>query len=396
MKLKAYHSAILSSIGGAALLAYVLACGGTSFSPDDTQVLYPVFDSRSGNLSVAVYDRKTGLSEPVFTACSALPESKKAALMTRAQWLPDGKNILIAHTHEKNDKTLSILIVPRGVKEPVRQLGNLELKEAIMGILYPFSIAGSTLVLNDEKTLTRMDLMTGQTLRCDNTNKVMLIPGGNDKEILAMQGLKGENEGSAFGTLDAQTMSFTPSLILTNCSEHNMQNILPAFDPNLRQVIFVTEEPTNRTLKVMNEKGLAFSRTLACESTNATLEKLGPWLLTGPKNDRVWTCYLRKETDAKENDAEFGLVEIPLNRDPLRRIALFRIKKESEVMGFVQPTLSHDGQTIALASICLVLDDEPLIKTEDCALYLVEVGQAEPKITKVPIALPQRAANARN
>ena len=394
MKLKAYHQALLSSIGGLSLLAYILACGGASFSPDDTQVLYPVFDPKSGDLGVAVYDRKTGLSEPVFTACRGSAETKKEKLLLRAQWLPDGKNVLIAHTQPDNDKALSLLVVPRGAKAPVRNLGTLELKEAIMGIVYPFSLSGSTLLLNDENTLTRMDLTTGKTLRSDNTNGVFPIPGGNDKEIIAVRNLKGDNEGSVFGTIDPQTMAFRPSLTLPTCNERFIKNTLPAFDPNKRQVLFISEGPTNQTLMVMNEKGLAFSRTVTCESTNAMPDKLGPWLLTGPKQDRVWTCYLSKEKVTNENGAEFGLVEIPLNAAPLRRIALFRVKKESEVMGFVQPTLSHDGQTIALASICLFLDDEPLANADDCALFLVEVGQAEPKITKVPIVIPTREANA--
>ena len=112
---------------------------------------------------------------------------------------------------------------------------------------------------------------------------------------------------------------------------------------------------------------------------------VGPWLDLGPRGDRVFTAYASKAEDAE--DAEYGVVEIPLSREPLRWIPLFRAKSDKEDLIFAQASLSHDGQTWAMATSYLYLQNES-VKPEDCALFLVEVGQAKPKITKVPITPP--------
>src|ERR1035438_6909558 len=94
MKLKFSLNHVLAGCGALSLLAYVLACA-PSFSPDDRQVLYPSFDPQSGAMSVACYDRKTGRSEILFTAANADIATNQQPVLIRAEWLPDGKHILI-------------------------------------------------------------------------------------------------------------------------------------------------------------------------------------------------------------------------------------------------------------------------------------------------------------
>lgn len=74
----------LALVGLAALTIYILAC--TSFSPDDTKVLYPALDPVSGNVGMAVYDRETHRSDLAFVPI--IPD-KQAAV--RAQWLEIGR-----------------------------------------------------------------------------------------------------------------------------------------------------------------------------------------------------------------------------------------------------------------------------------------------------------------
>jgi hypothetical protein len=91
---------------------------------------------------------------------------------------------------------------------------------------------------------------------------------------------------------------------------------------------------------------------------------------------------------ANTDDAEYGVVEIPLNEQPLRWIPLFRAKAgDKEELLFAQASLSHDGRTWAIATSYLYLQNESL-KPEDCALFLVDVGLDKPRITKVPIQPP--------
>src|ERR1017187_4594359 len=94
MNMKPLLNSILAGVGALSLLIYVLACA-TSFSPDDRQGLYPSFDPQSGAMAVSIYDRKTGRSETVFTAANADFATNQQPVLMRAEWLPDGKHILI-------------------------------------------------------------------------------------------------------------------------------------------------------------------------------------------------------------------------------------------------------------------------------------------------------------
>ena len=387
MELNPFSRAILAGIGCAAFLAFILAC--TSFSPDDTQVLYPVFD-HSDAVSFAVYDRKTGLSESIFTALAPCETaSNSAPLLTRAQWLPDGKHILLAHTRPKDDKSLSLFVIPHGVKEPIRNLGDVAVESAPAALLSPFSISGSKLVLYDEKTLLCIDLTTGQTVAHDNTNKVVPAFGGNETAISAITE-EDEKGRTAFGTLDPNTMAFSPVLIFTNniCKDL-LKGVYPAFNQKERQAVFITDKEDKLQLQIVNKGGVTFSRIIACASSNDTLVALGTTLNVGPRNDRLFTSYVRQTAAAK--DAEYGIVEIPFNRDPLRWVPLFRADQDQHNGDcfYSQVSVSHDGQTVAFATSYMYLQHDS-IKPEDCALFLVDMGPAEPKITKVPIKPPLR------
>jgi len=87
MNPNARRNGILATTALAALVVYILAC--TSFSPDDSKVLYPAFDAKSGTLGISVYDRKTGVSDLVFapTFFDTLDEAQPELRPLRSQWL---------------------------------------------------------------------------------------------------------------------------------------------------------------------------------------------------------------------------------------------------------------------------------------------------------------------
>ena len=384
MELKSVNHAILAGIGCAALLAYILAC--TSFSPDDSQVLYPVFDQPSGTISIAVYDRATGRSEPVLPALPpAQAGTNRTSVRARAQGLPDGKHVLIATVDTKADDKLSLAVVPHGVKEPVRRFDDIAMKASMVAIMYRLSVAGSKLVVGDDNSLTCIDFTTGQTTRHENTNKLTLAFGGDGKTISAIKEVA-EKGGTAFGVLDPQTMAFSPLLALTNNICSDLKGSFPTFNLKERQAVFIAENEGKAQLKVVNVKGETFSRTIEPISTNTTLAGLGLWLDVGPRNDRLFTCYILKT--AATNEAEYGIVEIPFNREPLRWTALFRAVPKDGDLQYAQASLSNDGHAVAMATTYMYMENDSL-KPEDCALFLVEVGQAMPKITKVPIVPPR-------
>ena len=100
-------------IGLGSLLIYVLAC--TSFSPDDSKVLYDTEDGKTGTTGVAVYDRKTGRSEllfqPFFLDAQEL-DAQPAIL--RPQWLADGHSFLTTWIAGGDSSTtpLNIAVLP--------------------------------------------------------------------------------------------------------------------------------------------------------------------------------------------------------------------------------------------------------------------------------------------
>lgn len=376
---------LLAGVGCAALLAYTLACK-TSFSPDDTQVLYPAFDPASGASAVAVYDRATGRSDTLFAALPAgRQEASGDAVLMRAQWLCDGKHVLIAHAGPKGeDGKLCLQVLPRGVRDPIRDLGSIEVEKAPEVLMYPLCVVASNLYLSDPTKISRIDLTTGRTASVDNTNRLVLMSGGDDATIVGFAGTD-DHEGNAgarltIGVLDPQTLLFRPVITMTNAVA---EGVFPAFDPRTRQLIFVTGTKSNLELRVVKDGREIFRRSLARGESE---QHLGPWLDVGPRNDRVVTAYVTQLNGA--DVAQHGVVEIPLSDDPPRWTPLFtgsRGRDGDDALIFAQGGLSHDGQVWAVATTLL---PEETIKTADRALYLVDLAKTKPEITKVPIAPP--------
>ena len=366
---------LLAGIGCVSLLVYVLACS-TAFSPDDRQVLYPSFDPQSGALSIAVYDRSTGRSEQIFSSIGSHTDTNLHSACLRAEWLPDGKHILVAEA--KEHEGLSLFVVPRGVKEPVRHIGSQKWDDAVTALEFPFAISGTKVFLNDQHNLTRVDWVTGEVLV--NTNQIAALPGGDGKTIIGWRELP-NNGGGEFGMIDPETLAFQPQLTLTN---QMGEGTFPAFDPGTRELMLVSGQATNLELQIVRDGVNKFTRPITrpgCE-----VKVAGPWLDLGPKKERVFTAYFSK-ADGQTN-SEYGLLEIPLNEKPLRFTPLFQVQSDDVNSLLAQPSLSHDGRTWAISSAWLGASKKSALRPEDCALFLVQVDGSRPKITKVPIALP--------
>ena len=378
MKTNRSLQSILACVGAGSLLIYVLACA-TSFSPDDRQVLYPSFDPQSGASAVALYDRETGRSEILFSAAETAAKTNSHSALIRAGWLPDGKHILIASA--AGDDGLDLLVLPRGVKEPVRRLAISENKLKEEALEYPFTISGNLLFLNGEKrNPLRIDLVTGETAGgSETTNEIVVLPSPDGKSIAAFRGQNG-GSGTEFGTFDPQTMEFKPlGSVGTNVSNDTM----PAFNPADGRVLFVGKAGEQLRLEIYKDGKNEFTRPLA--RGGDTLEA-GPFLDFAPDGKTILTVYCA--TRASTTNSEYGLLEIPLSDAPLRFTPLFQVKnnKDADLL-FAQPAVSHDGKTWAFGTACLYLQNESLTP-EDCALFLVDLSRAKRPVTKVPIPAP--------
>jgi hypothetical protein len=378
MKTKPSFPPILAGIAVGSLLIYVLACA-TSFSPDDRHVLYPSFDPQSGAAGVALYDRKTGRSETIFSAAETAVTTNQHSAMIRAGWLPDGKQVLIASA--AGDTGLDLLVLPRGAKGPVRRLVIAEKGQAEAALVYPFAIHGDWLFLNgDNRNPLRVNLVTGETAGGGkSTNAIIVLPSSQGRSLVAFRDLK-NNAGAEFGSFDPQTMEFKPmGKTGTNVCDETM----PAFSPADGRLVFVSKTGEQLRLEILRDGRVEFTRPLARDGEKL---EVGPFLEFARDGKTVLTAYCA--TSAATTNSEYGLLEIPLNAAPLRFTPLFSAENHQDTgLLFAQPSVSHDGRTWAIATASLYLENKSL-GPEDCALFLVDLSKAKRPVTKIPIPAP--------
>ena len=377
MKINPALQSTLAGVAVLSLLIYVLACA-TSFSPDDRQVLYPSFDPQTGAASVAVYDRQTGHSQTVFSAAEAEAATNQQPALLRAAWLGDGRHILIAEA--EHDHGLQLFVLPRGVNEPLRHFSISGANEPAALLQFPFAVASGKLFLNgDGYSPARLDLVTGEISGGGKaTNQISVLPAPDGKSLIAFRDLK-ENGGMEFGTFDPETMQLRVLGAETNVTE----GTVPAFDPASGRLTLVTKADDQLKLQITKNGTTEFARALGHSGGKL---KVGPFLQPAPDGKTVMTAYCA-EIAARTN-SEYGLLEIPLNSEPLRFTPLFTVTNQDDAgLILAQPSLSHDGRTWAIGTACLYLQNESL-KPDDCALFLVDLSKPDRPVTKVPIQVP--------
>lgn len=351
-------------------------------------MLYPSYDPQNGALSIAVYDRDSGRSEQVYSGLAPHLGTNVHSTHMRVEWLPDGKHILVAQIIGEN--ALSLLVVPHGVKEPVRHIGPLTNGE-YAGCL-PFVMTGSQVLLNGDHSLTRLDWMTGamQTV----SNNVLALPMGGNKIIGGIQGVEDctcTSTQNVLGVIDPETLAFTPQFTF-NHADTNVS--LVYFHPATRQTLTLTRVENlavDLEIRLAQDGVEQFFRHLSRAGCRINISHLN----MGPKKDRLFAAYISKA--AVQTNCEYGLLEIPLNNDPLQFTPLFHVtpSDDARVTGcftLAESSLSHDGRTWAVSSAWVgFVDKHRWLRPEDSALYLVPLDRSRPRITKVPIALPAAA-----
>jgi len=374
------RNSILAAIGLAALLVYILAC--TSFSPDDSKVAYPAFDDKSGAVCVSVYDRKTGASEQVFTAATIknVQSTNNEPCLLRPQWLPDGRHILVAFPEEKS---LTLALLPFGVREPVRLFSFPEIKEAAPVLMMPLPIIGSRVFFcAAEKSVARLDLITGEVRTHEFANEVNFCSSADNGTLLVMEEVKGNETETVLSRMNPDTFALQPLMRWTN---QVADGGFLAFNHNGSKVAFAEERGDGLAVTVVSGGKVEASRPIGLKD-----EKVGFGLVAAfsPKEDRVFATF-RRAPEAGTN-AGYGVVEFPLNGAPPRWTTLLTASRkgnEGAVVVF-QPAFSHDGRTLAVASTYLLLQDET-VKPDDCALLLVDLSDPQRKVTKVKITPPR-------
>ena len=382
MKTSTRNQSLLAALGLASLAVYVLAC--TSFSPDDSKVLFPAIDAKSGDIGVSVYDRKSGFTEQVFVA-SVIPSGSKdrTPVLLRPQWISDGKSILVAWGHGERDHVLNFALLPFARRGPTRTF-EMELKRDAMEILSnPLAVVGNRLFLIPEPDLLlRLDLETGEV----RTNQFSgrnagLLPSPNGDQILYATESQGQANISEVGWLNPETFARTP--LPQFKPEHMQHEGVLAVSPDGKRIAIVTAN-SNKLEVCVTRAGDTEKRV----SQDLPLKQIKLGIACfAPRQDVVYASYANDD----ETNSCLGLLEIPLGGGPARCTPLLTrldgIDKED--LMYFQIGLSHDGKTAAVCSTYLALADQPIAKPDDCALFFIDLASPERKVTKVPLPMPK-------
>jgi hypothetical protein len=379
MKTQPKRNAILALIGLAALSVYILAC--TSFSPDDTKVLYPSFDAGGGAIGMAVYDRTTHRSEMLFTPVSYAADLTNgfAPVLIRGQWLGEGRNVVLGWAWDKNEDQLNVGVVPATGRGPTRLYRVPDVRDSMMRLQWPLCVAGERLLfMGDRNTVGRLDLRTGSLVARElpGTNSdFTLLPSPDGAAVFYVaSGPRGSD--AVFGKIDPDTFRTTPLLTLTNDLG---EGSFFAYDPRGLAVAFVQKTGDASRLVALRQGKPPFERPLGVPGEKWIFGNGGFF----PAGDKVWaTCQKPSGT----NSVACSLIEIPLSDAPVRETILIPDigSGSEESAAYFQASLSHDGKTAAVASTFLAcaLDD---FKPQDCALFLIDLGSPDRKVTRIAI-----------
>jgi hypothetical protein len=383
------RNSILGLIAMAALSLYVLACS-TAFSPDDQHVLYPAFDAQSGAVGIADYDRSSSRSEMLFLPATVKDgdvASSEPWLM-RPQWLPDGRNIVVAWAGEGpgSDHDLTLAVLPFGAMPRTTRMYHLtDMKDVAARLVLPLPMVGNRLFLfSASNSIVRLDLMTGACTRhafADARGDIVLYPSPRQDAVFYVEQRKDDSHGAEFGRINADTLARTPLMSFTN---EPADGGFLGCSADGKRVAIAEKTDAGLRLVVLDAGKQVFTQMLT--STNEDV-KFGSFGLS-PRGDALLASYV--ETHAGETNSTLGLMEVPFNDAPKRRTVLLKTTKlKDEAALYTQAGVSHDGKTAAVATTYLACEDDDF-KRADCALFLVDLSDPNRKVTKVTIPIPAK------
>jgi hypothetical protein len=391
MKTNSVRNSAVALLGLVSLLIYVLAC--TSFSPDDSKVLYPAFDGKTGATGVSAYDRASGNSTLLFLPAGVdvdKPEIKP--VLCRAQWLPDGKSVVVAwpqlnSSGEASDDGLNLEVLPFNRVGPVRLLTLPGVKEGIGQLARPLAVAGTYLFLPGESnSFVRVDLATGQILHQSNPGEILLLPSAGSDRLFYLAAGDTTNAPIDVGTINPDTFVRTRMYQITSKEfDASARDFIISRDG--KRLAYFGGGETKPIVEVFENGQPMKSRPLT--SGDQTLE-LGSAQFS-PRGDVLYASFMSPGSGG--TNTMLGILEIPVNGAAVRRVMLIPDagKVDSKSALFFQLDVAHDGKALAVASTYLAVDNA--LNAVDCALFLVDLTDPQRKVTKVPVPQPPRTGS---
>ena len=385
------RNAALALVGLLALSIYILAC--TSFSPDDTKILYPAFDAASGAIGTAVYDRETKGTEMLFLPLTYQIKSNNTVLvpsLLRAEWLPNGREIVVAHCADEKSSddhgVIDVALIPRGARQPLRIFRVPDVEEAGLAFLMPLCIVGDQVFLRvSGQEIARLDLRSGALAAHqieETNNEVMLYPAPDGRNVFCLESANKAGTNSIWSRLNPADFNRTPLMRFTN--EVPLESVL-AYDQSGRTLALLSQGPKTNNLVVLRDGQQRFARSLDARGQDLYFGNA----ILNPDGNALWATFSRRKGT---NMVSYGLMEIPFTDAPPHELTLISdatSHHDSDSVLYFQAGISHDGKTVAIPSTYLACADKEF-KAADCALFLVDVNNPKWPVTKVPIPMPAK------
>ena len=387
------RDAMLTVVGFAAWLLYILGCA--SFSPDDSKVLFPSNDPKTGGPVVAVYDRAAHTSRTLLALPPPDVSGSNDLFYVRSLWTPDGSRVV--SMWPERDHALRVMVLPLTPKEPARILALEDLDfDAPTPFLMPPPIVGSRMFIAEKKQIRRIDLESGAEEKKAADGEPLLVGVGDRIYYGRTLPDEGTRENRVeFGLVDANTLGLTPMFETSESTESDTPFFAVSRDGR-RLGVLAGKEHARQVLVFETSTPGAPPRRLSL-GTEAGPIDAGEFQWS--RDGSTVYCAFRKEV--ADDQSQFGVLEVPADGKAIRQIPLFRVngKGENADAFALQVDVSHDGKTLAAASTYLQTPfgkkKAQRLKPEDLALYFVDLSRPDRRITKVPIPpLPAPPATA--
>jgi len=386
------RNAALASVGLLALGIYILACSSPAFSPDDRKVLYPAFDAASGAIGMAMYDRETRGSEMWFLPVaygSGETNLPMAPSIIRAQWLANGRSIVVAYVAPgaRGEDRISVALVPWETRGPIKTFQLPDISDAAACFTMPLCLANERLFFPADDSgseVLRLDLRTGALTRkklAEADGNIRLYPAPDGESVFYFEEDKGPDKKMVFGRLNPSNFSRKP---LMQLPKDLPDEGVMAYDQTGRTFVFLEGGEETNAVLVVRDGQPVFTRSL--DTRGREREFINAIL--APNGKAVRASFRQAHGT---NRMAYGLMEIPFSDAPAREVTLIKDSPNGreENSYYFQMAVSHDGKTAAVASTYLACTDEEF-KPADCALFLIDLSDPNWKVTRVPIPMPAK------
>ncbi len=378
-------ASILGIIGMAAWMLFILGClQWSSWSPDNSKVLFPFAYPSGKHIGVALYDRTARTVSPILIQDM---EQHGDHPIPQAQWAAAGSQI-VAAIFENDDLDFLVWSLQPGV--PIRQIhaGRFATDSALPFPVGPFPELRGSLYFNDTEAIVRVDLASGTVQR-----NYMQDPTYGALFALKDQLYYSRQVAKRTSSSDPWTIEFG-TVDLTNLTPHPLYEFrFQDFEPELHMV---ASHPDGQrfAMVAMGEKRdsiLLFGQQGFEQVVNARglPDHFRYGNLQWSKDGSVIYAAIFTTTNNDPQRIQYSVAEISLQEKPTHVTSVCEFRSSHDVdPNFLDISLSPDGKMIATTPAVFGTET---ISEEDRVLFLINMQSTPRRIIRIPVPISETA-----